>query len=488
MADRPQRGGGTLIHLLGSLTEGILNLLFSIILVRLISQSDFGTWRQFLSLAAIGWNIAIFGLPSSLYFFYSTAKPNEAGTIARRTLWMALILGALGSVLFFFGLDFAAGKFDNPQLWDEALLFSSYFLLGFPLFIITPMLVAADQRAVLAMLRISMNSLKLAALAALVWLNSDLRTMLIALNVVALIQFAAHLYVYLRAAGPALLPWRHRLDEQLKFSGHMMLQGAAGQLSLETDKLLVSASRTPAEFASYSVGARELPLVLLIPYSITDSIVPNLSRFAQEKAFPGFYQLLHRWIKRVALLMYPVFALVLFQHREIVTILYTADYIDGALPLLVIGCLIPIRVASNYQLLISLGGSRDVMLASFANLALVAGLGYTFLQMFGPWGAALGLAVAEYSVNCAVLLRVAKRTETPLSGVYPWLYLFKLLLIAVGSGAAALPVLHVLGNLSLFWQLVCYGLTMMTLFCAAVLMLRMVDSDDLALLRAKLRR
>lgn len=488
MDSRPQQGGGTLIHLLGSLSEGVLNLAFSVILVRLISQTDFGTWRQFFSLASVGWNIAIFGLPSSLYFFYSTAKPEEAGMFARRTMWMALAFGALATVLFYFGLNIAAVKFESPQLWEEAALFSTYFALIFPVYIITPMLVAADQRSVLAALRFSMSLLKLASLVVLVWIQADLRTLMLTLISVAIVQFVVTVYLYLRAAGPARMPWRHRLAEQLKFSGHMTLQGAAGQLALETDKLLVSASKTPAEFASYSVGARELPLVLLVPYSITDSMVPELSRFAAAKAFDEFFELLHRWVKRVALLMYPIFALVLFQHREIVTILYTIEYIDGALPLVIIACLIPIRVASFFQLLISLGGSRDVMYAALAHLGLVATLSYTLLQIFGPWGAALGLTISEYLVNTAVLMRVSQRTETPGSKILPWAYLLKLLLLSVACGALALPVTGLLENVSLFWQFAVYSVTLMILYCAAVVIFRMVNSEDLALVRSKLRR
>ena len=86
MAETKTYRGGTLIHLFGSLSEGAFNMLFTIVLVRLISQNDFGSWRQFMSLAAIVWNITIFGLPASLFYFVSIAKPEERGAIARRTM------------------------------------------------------------------------------------------------------------------------------------------------------------------------------------------------------------------------------------------------------------------------------------------------------------------------------------------------------------------------------------------------------------------
>jgi O-antigen/teichoic acid export membrane protein len=487
MADSKSSRGGTLVHLFGSLAEGAFNMLFTIVLVRLISQNDFGSWRQFMSLAAIFWNVAIFGLPASLFYFFSIAKPEERGTIARRTLWLALALGAAASIVFFFALGIAADVYRSPNLSAEALLFTAFFALSFPPFLITPVLVAADQRTVLAMTRFFMGLLRFASLALMLWMDADLRTLLIALNGFALVQFLLMVFLYLRAAGPALVPWKQGFRQQINYSGHVSTQAITGQISVEMDKILVSAYYTPEVFASYSVGARELPFVPLIPYSITDSQIPQLSRFASEKNFADYFDLLHRWVKRIALIMYPIFALILFQFREIFTILFTADYIDGAVPMLIIACLIPMRVTSYYQLLLTLGGSRDVMFVSLGMLVSVTSVSFTLLHFFGPVGATLGLLFSEYLLNGIVVGRIAAKSGSGFSRVLPWSYLLKLLTVAVACGALALPVLGILPFENIFGRVVIFAMTTMTLYVAAVITLGLVSKEDVAQIRAKLR-
>lgn len=488
VGDRTANGGGTVVYMLGSLAEGVFGMAFTMVLVRLISTDDFGAWRQFMVLSNIVWNIAIFGLPRSLIYFYSIGEANEQGAIARRTLWLCLGIGAVVSLLFYFGLSLAAAQFDSPALAEEAALFSAFLLLSFPVLIFNPLLLAANRRMLLAGTKIALALLRLAVLIALVWFAADLRTLLIALIVFAALQFVVLVVLYLRVAGPAQVPLAKNFGAQVKYSADLTAQQIAGQVAIEADKLVVSSNYSPAEFGAYSVGARELPLIPMIPYSISDSIAPHLSRLAVQQKFDEFRELWHRWIKRVALLIYPVFALVLFQSQEIVTLLYTSDYLAGAIPLLIIGCLIPLRVTSYYQVLLNLNGSREVMFASLATLVSIVSLSFVFLPMFGMWGPALGVAISEYVINGVVLTRIAKRSQIPMVKILPWGYLAKLLLSAVACGILALPILDLLDATTLLIRFAAYGGSLLVLYVPVVLSLKMVAQEDLVLVKNWFRR
>ncbi|MBK6765199.1 MAG: oligosaccharide flippase family protein [bacterium] len=488
VGSKSSSGGGTVVYVLGSLIEGVVAMAFTMALVRLISTEDFGAWRQFMVLGNIAWNITIFGLPRSLIYFYSIGKGDEQGAIARRSLWLCLGFGAVAAVVFYFGLGFAADRFDSPALAEEAFLFSSFLLLSFPAYIFNPLLLAANRRTLLAGTKIALALLRLSALVALVWFAADLRTLLLAMNVFAVVQFVVLVVIYLRVAGPAMVPLSRDMGAQLGYSANLTGQTIAGQVAVETDKLIVSAAYPPAEFAAYSVGARELPLMPMIPFSISDSISPHLSRLGAAEDYTEFRELWHKWIRRTALLIYPVFAMVLFQAKEIVTILYTADYLAGAIPLLIIGCLIPMRVTSFYQVLLTLNGAREIMYASFAMLGLIAGLGYLFLNIFGMWGPAVGVVIAEYVVNAAVLMRIARRTRERFAKILPWGFLAKLLAITVASGAAALPVLELIGSANAVTRFAVFCAVLLVLYGALAMTFRMVSQEDLVMVRNRLKR
>ncbi|MCB9357353.1 MAG: polysaccharide biosynthesis C-terminal domain-containing protein [Calditrichaeota bacterium] len=485
MSDRPSSGGGTFIYVVGSLLEGVFAMAFSMALVRIIPQGDFGTWRQFMSLANIVWNVTSMGLSRSLTYFHSTAVPEAKGTIARRTLWLTLGAGALAAFLFYFGLGFAAQRFDNPALAEEALLFTSFLLLGFPSMIINPLMLSANRRTLIAGLRIGLGMARLAALIGLLWLGTDLKSLLICMNVFAAVQFVVLVSIFLHVAGPAASPFGQKLGEQLRFARDVTGVSMAGQIAIETDKLIVSSAFSPERFAAYSVGARELPMIPLVAYSITDSISPEISRLSFQKRFQELRDLWHLWTKRTALIMYLVFALVLFQYREIITILYTAEYLEGAIPLLIIGCLIPTRVTSLSQMLLNLNAPKLVMYATITNLALITGLSLIFLRIFGLWGPALAVAISEIVTNGWMLSRVAGRIEVPMSRAMPWGYLLKLLLVAVLSGALALPVAMLLADSPLLIRFFAYGVVLFAVYAALVWTLRLVSRDDLAALRRK---
>ncbi|MBK6911673.1 MAG: polysaccharide biosynthesis protein [bacterium] len=480
------RGGSTAIYVLGSVTEGVLVMAFTMVLVRLIAPDEFGGWRQFAVLSGIVWNVATYGLSRSLGYFYSTAPANEQGAIARRTLLICLGLAAICMTAFYAALPFAAERFDSPALRDEAGLFSLFLGLNFPIQIFITLLLAAGRRTTLALAKLCFALLRLAALLVLVWSDATLHNFLLAMNGFALVQLGIMLVLYQRTAGPVLSPLFQNARAQGKFTADLTGQSAAGQFAVETDKLLVSAAYPPAKFAAYSVGARELPLVPLIPFSITESIAPDLSRMAVARKQDEFRDLWHRWMGRAALLMYPVFALVLFQHEAIIRVLYTAEYLDGALPLLIIGCVIPQRVTSFYQILLCLNRSRVVLWASVAMLFSNIVLSLLFMRLFGMWGPALAVLTSEYVINSFALGQIARTMALPISRVMPWSYLLKVLVTAVGAGALALPVLGLLPEAAVLWRLVAYGAVMMVIYGAAVLTLGLVTREDMKLLRARL--
>jgi len=480
-------GGGTAIYLLGSLLEGVLGMAFTVVLVRLILPDEFGAWRQFALLAGITWNIATYGLSRSLGYYFSVAPIHEQGAIARRTLWLCLGLAGAGFLLFYFGLPFAAQRFDSPQLADEALLFALLVIWGFPSQVVIALLLAAGRRTQLALTKLTFSLLRLAALVVLIWSDATLHNFLLALNAFGMLQFALMMVLYWRAAGPVQSPVWNASREQRRFAGDLTLQSAVGQFGAEMDKLLVSSSFAPAKFAAYSVGARELPLVPLIPFTIAESIGPDLSRMAVAGKLEEFREHWHLWIKRAALLMYPVFALVLFQHRAIVEVLYTAEYLEGALPLLIIGCVIPQRITSFYHVLLCLNQSRTVLWASVAMLCSNALLSLLFMKFFGLWGPALAVLISEYVINGAVAWRIGKLIGVGPLRVLPWGYLGKLLTIAVAAGALALPVLGLIHDGGALLRLAAYGCVMLVIYGAAVLSLGLVGREDLAQVRSALR-
>jgi O-antigen/teichoic acid export membrane protein len=482
------RSGGTFAYLVGNVIEGAFALLFSIVLVRLISQSDFGGWRQYLIVFGLVSNILIFGLPKSLLYFFSISEKSEKSRVAVRSLLLAAGLGLFSAIVYLVARGLIAEAWSSPALSTYAGLFALYLFLFFPLLIFQPLLLANDNRYKLAIWKIVFATTKLLVLLYIFLTKGTLLNLLIAINIHTAIQLIVSLVMYFKISGVVFSNLWKGSRTQLLYSRDVMLQSLSIVIAREADKIIVSANSTPERFAAYSVGARELPLVDLFPYAIGDSITPELSKFYLERKFKEFLELWHRWMKRVSLLMYPLFAFILFKHQDIIVLLYTKDYIAGAIPFLIFGCLIPLRLTTYNQTLLAMNQSRAVVIGSASGLVLTVVLGFIGIRMVGFIGPALAVLLSEYLVNTYYLTQIRKHLETDWPHMFPWHFLGKVLLLSLVAAGLANVFNVFTCDCSVFMRLLTYGSVFFILFALGVRMLNLITVEDLARLKSSIFR
>ncbi|MBU0692856.1 oligosaccharide flippase family protein [bacterium] len=473
------RSGGTFAYLVGNIIEGAFALLFSIILVRLISQHDFGSWRQFLIVFGLASNILIFGLPKSLLYFYSISEKLERSRIALRSLLLTVGLGALAAIVYLIARGLIAHAWSSPALSTYAGLFALYLFLYFPLNIFQPLLLANDNRFSLAIWKAAFATTKLLVLVYVLVAGGTLLNLLIAINIHTLLQLLISLVIYIRISGWNLSNLWEGLDEQLRYSSHVTSLAITGSIAREADKILVSSSFSPDQFAAYSVGARELPLINLFPYAISDAIAPDLSRLHRDSKFSEFLHLWHSWMQRIAMIMFPLFALIIFKYEEIITLLYTEDYIAGAIPFLIFGILIPLRITSFVQVLLSMNSSRAVAIGSAINLTIVAIVGFIALKTIGFIGPALAVVASEYIVNGFYCARIRKLLNIHWLKLFPLVFLGKALALSFIAAGLATFIEVFTCDCSVFVRLLMYGSVFSMLYLLGIRILKLISSEDI---------
>ena len=86
----------------GRTTSFIIQILSSVILVRLISQSDYGMYQQFLLLGNTFVPILGMGLTSSLYYFYPISNSEDKDKLIQQTISNLFFIGVLFIFFFYF--------------------------------------------------------------------------------------------------------------------------------------------------------------------------------------------------------------------------------------------------------------------------------------------------------------------------------------------------------------------------------------------------
>jgi O-antigen/teichoic acid export membrane protein len=190
-------------------------------------------------------------------------------------------------------------------------------------------------------------------------------------------------------------------------------------------------------FASFSIATVLGPLVHLCRQSVFHTFLPSLSRLQAAGDIPGMLKLNSRASVMVGALVYPLLAFAFVFAEEIVTIIYTAAYVDAA-PVM------RVFIVGFAGLVVDLGSTMLVlrqgvfiMRVSLLTLALSVALSWFSAHAFGLAGAAVGSVTAIYVDYIVILRRLALCTGIPVRQLKDWRTLGLLILFAAVAAAIA---------------------------------------------------
>jgi O-antigen/teichoic acid export membrane protein len=225
--------------------------------------------------------------------------------------------------------------------------------------------------------------------------------------------------------------------DQLKYAAPIGAAGALYGLRSQADQWVAAALFSVGMFASFSIATVLGPLVHLCRQSVFHTVLPSLSRLQAAGDIPGMLKLNSRASVMVGALVYPLLAFAFVFAEEIVTIIYTAAYLD-AVPVM------RVFIVGFAGLVVDLGSTTLVlrqgafmMRVSLVTLVLSVAISWFSAHAFGLAGAAVGSVTAIYVDYIALLRRIALCTGTPVRRLKDWRTLGLLILFATVAAAIA---------------------------------------------------
>lgn len=471
----------------GRITSFALTFVLPLILARLFSKHDFGLYRKFSVFFMAIFIIAQFGLsyslPSLLPRFPDKAKAILANTVFVQTAICALLLGA-GVWIHFAGLSWG---------WPE-----DFVKIALPLSAFAGFMVAASpfdqvlvieergQAAGLLLVLYDLTRGLFLLLAAL--LLRDMIMVLWGVTLAAVLRFVAMvLYLRRRYQLSANQLSRPVFWDQLKLAGPMAVQSSAHLLESHVDKYLIIYFYSTTIYAVYSVGAFQIPIVEMLFHSIAAVILPRLATHYREQDTEKLLALWNDAIRKSAILLFPMFALLFTVHREFLLFLFSHKYTSSVPIFAVYLWIIPTYIMANNLLLQAIGHSKylfwtGIYKPMLAVLMVVAGLHWG-----GLLGAAAGLVLYHYVATYLYALLTARALGVTLSQLVPVRALAQIVLLMLGAGLFTVAVTFWI-SLSLFFQLAIRSSVFVLV--AGVLLFRssVLTSEDRATARHLLTR
>jgi len=444
-----------------------LQFLLPVVLTRALDPHSFGEYRLLWLGVSTLLMITPMCMPQTLYYFL----PRHESEKQRLYLNQCLIFMSFAAL----AAAWALSPFDPflPQSMRElvshhggaAMIIAGLWIFSWVLDVLPTVDERVDWQARVI---VSLSAVRAVMLSAVALATRDVGAVLWALALLTALKAGILLY-YVRRHHGLRGPWfsRPAFEEQLRHAAPFGLSGILHGLRSQGDQWVAAALFTVPQFASFSVATVLGPLVQMCRQSVNHVFLPSMSRHHSSGDVRAMLALNSRANAMVALLVFPLVAFAFAFATPLITLVYTASYID-AVPVLRVYALAFLLMVVEIQSVLFL--MKQGPFAAWVNglvLALAIPLSYVGAMTYGLPGAAIGSVTALYCERALSLSRLSRLSQTPLHKLQDWATLAGILAAAVLSASIAGFALH---NMTLrpFATLAVGGALMAVLYPAAL--------------------
>ena len=404
-----------------------------VVLVRVFNQAEFGTYKQLFLIQSTLYLVAQCGMATSLYYFLPRTPQMAGRYIANSILFLGGV-GLAACVILTAAAPSIARWMNNPNL-------SQYlFWIGIYLFLMTlasalEMVLITRHRYLSASIAYALSDLGRAAgfilpalfFGQLVWLLKGA-------VIVAAVRVAYTLFYYRREFRGALRPdftlFKSQLAYAVPFGLAVLLEIVQGNLP----SYVVAYLTDPATFAIFAVGCLQIPLVDFAASPTSDVMMVRMQECLAQTRLPAVVEIWHDTTWKLALLFFPLVALVAVAGHDLIVLLFTTKYL-ASVPIFIAWAsmilLAPLQVDGVLRVFAE---TRLILVLNFVRVVIIAGLLKWSLNVFHLLGPVLVIFLALFVFKVAALVRMRKLLHVATSNLLPWR---KLSGIAVASASAA---------------------------------------------------
>ena len=317
--------------LLAKATAFVLGFALPLLLVRRLSQLEFGLYKQAFLVANTAQSTLHLGFSLSAYYFLPREPGRDGqGRIVFNILLFNLLVGAATWLALAARPEILTGLFNSAELTGDAALIGCVILLWLVSSILEIVLVARQETRLATVLIIASQLTRTGALLAAAVAFSTVRALLYAAILHGVVQCIV-LVIYMRARfGNFWLrfDWA-TMRRQLSYALPLGFAGLLFTLQIDLHNYLVSARFDPATFAIYSVAFFHLPLISIIGDAVGQVMIPRTSYLQKQNDRGEIVRFTARAMRKLAAINLPLFGFLLVTGRELIVFLFTESYLPS---------------------------------------------------------------------------------------------------------------------------------------------------------------
>ncbi|WP_437736611.1 lipopolysaccharide biosynthesis protein [Sorangium sp. So ce1335] len=428
----------------GQLVNNLITLVQGIVVVRLLGKSEYGVLAFVTVLFTTGRDLAQLYVPESLLYFTPKVTRPELRGLVRQSMALLLGLGTL-TALVFAAFAFLPGVFlgGREGITVPLLLIGLTSVVGFPASVFGPLFIATNNHRKSAGVALVVTVASAAGALLPAALGCSITWILAAQCAAQVLRLwlSHRLYARLFQGTPAA-PFPGGVRAQLAYALPLSVTRFAGLFNQKLDKFVVGLFFSAGLFAEFAVGSQELPLVSVLAYSVTSTMLPDFVARVEggrtrEEGARAAIDLWHSGIRKTTLIMLPVAAFLLLFAEPLMRTVYGDAYAGAAVPFRIYSALLPLRVTAYGIMLMAFGQTAVILRIQVMAMVFNTAASLALLPTIGMIGAPLSAVLTQAIMIVLMVARIARFSGVGLRGVFPWAHYGR---VAATALVAAAPL------------------------------------------------
>lgn len=365
-----------------------------LLIVRNLTQSEVGHYREAFQVIANAVIILPLGFSMSAYYFLARDENRRASAILNILLFNFAVGGLACATLFLFP-QLIGNIFRSQELTELAPYIGIVIWIWiFSTFLET--VAIANQEAKTATVFIILAQFtKALMMGGAVLLFATVESFIYAAMIQGVIQTVV-LFAYLRSRFPGF--WR-AFDpaffwEQMRYAVPFGIAGILWMAQLDIHNYFAGHRFTSAEFAIYAYGCFEVPLIAMLSESVTSVLIPRMNALHQEGKQEEMVSLTIRAMQKLSFFYFPIYVFLLITAQTFIITLFTKNFEASAAVFVINITLLPFSILITDPMIRAFKElGRMFLIIRALILATVVTIYFTYLDQLGMTGI-IGIAVA----------------------------------------------------------------------------------------------
>lgn len=434
--------------IVASLIKYAVGFVMPMVLVRLLSQSDYGSYQQMVLIGTAAVGIMTFGLPTSIYYFYHQVVAEKLPALIAQTTILLSLAGLLALAGIWIGADYFAATLNNPSVGMLIRIYacSLLFLIGSEHCL--HFMISENKYGLAVTFEVAETFVRVITLLIPIWMGFGLFGLIIGIVSYSVLRFFVRNIYLIAGSGLNFSGWRKHafVHEQVRYSLPIAMVSLSGLLGSVINRGMLATSFTPSSFAIYAVGALEIPLDVIFQASVANVLRASLPPLVRDGNLEEVVRIMREAVRKLSMIVLPSFIFLLGHAYQFITLLFTSNYAESVPVFKIYLWLVPLHMLVLSPIPQAFGKPKLNFYIVFAMTALLIVLGYILLKTIGFYGPAIAAVSVQYVQVGLYFVVILRLTKSTLSQLMPFAHIVRVILAGTVSLLASFLVDSLTGS------------------------------------------